>query len=176
MANLEKFSEGDGKGKGIGEIYAAAAQRIAPADVKHIKDITCLPVIVKGVQSPEDALLAIGAGADGIYVSNHGGRQLNGGPASFDVLQDIAKAVNHKVPIIFDSGVRRGSHVFKALASGADLVALARPIIYGLALGGADGVYSVVEHLNDEFKTIMQLAGTKTIDDVKHAKLLKATH
>ncbi|WP_334328607.1 lactate oxidase [Companilactobacillus sp. HBUAS59699] len=173
MANLTKFSEGDGKGKGIGEIYAAAAQKISPADIKRIKDIAGLPVIVKGVQSPEDALLAIGAGADGIYVSNHGGRQLNGGPASFDVLSDVAKAVNHKVPIIFDSGVRRGSHVFKALASGADMVALARPMIYGLALGGADGVYSVVEHLNDEFKTVMQLAGTKTIEDVKKAKLLK---
>lgn len=172
MANLEKFSEGDGKGKGIGEIYAAAAQKISPADVKRIKDFTGLPVIVKGIQSPEDALLAIGAGADGIYVSNHGGRQLNGGPASFDVLESIAKAVNHKVPVIFDSGVRRGSHVFKALASGADMVALARPIIYGLALGGADGVYSVVEHLNDEFKTVMQLAGTKTIKDVKKAQLL----
>ncbi|APX72745.1 lactate oxidase [Companilactobacillus allii] len=173
MANLTKFSEGDGKGKGIGEIYAAAAQKIGPDDIKRIKDIAGLPVIVKGVQSPEDALLAIGAGADGIYVSNHGGRQLNGGPASFDVLSDVAKAVNHRVPIIFDSGIRRGSHVFKALASGADLVALARPIIYGLALGGADGVYSVVEHLNDEFKTTMQLAGTKTIEDVKNSKLLK---
>lgn len=172
MANLTKFSEGDGKGKGIGEIYAAAAQKISPADIKRIKEIAGLPVIVKGVQSPEDALLAIGAGADGIYVSNHGGRQLNGGPASFDVLSDIAKAVNHRVPVIFDSGIRRGSHVFKALASGADIVALARPIIYGLALGGADGVYSVVEHLNDEFKTIMQLAGTKTIEDVKNSKLL----
>lgn len=173
MANLEKFSEGDGKGKGIAEIYAAAAQKISPADVKRIKDFTNLPVIVKGVQSPEDALLAIGAGADGIYVSNHGGRQLNGGPASFDVLKSIADAVNHQVPIIFDSGVRRGSHIFKALASGADMVALARPIIYGLALGGADGVYSVIEHLNDEFKTIMQLAGTKTIKDVKNAKLIR---
>lgn len=173
MANLEKFSSGAGKGKGIGEIYAAAAQKISPADVKRIKDLTDLPVVVKGIQSPEDALLAIGAGADGVYVSNHGGRQLNGGPASFDVLADIAKAVNHKVPVIFDSGIRRGSHVFKALASGADMVALARPIIYGLALGGADGVYSVVEHLNDEFKTVMQLAGTKTIEDVKHAKLIQ---
>ncbi|KRK80425.1 lactate oxidase [Companilactobacillus nodensis] len=173
MANLTKFSEGDGEGKGIGEIYAAAAQKISPKDIQRIKDIAGLPVIVKGVQSPEDALLAIGAGADVIQVSNHGGRQLNGGPASFDVLSDVAKAVNHRVPIIFDSGVRRGSHVFKALASGADMVAMGRPVIYGLALGGADGVYSVVEHLNDEFKTIMQLAGTKTIEDVKHAKLLK---
>lgn len=91
-----------------------------------------MPVIVKGIESPEDALRAIGAGAAGIYVSNHGGRELNGGPAAFDVLPAIAKAVNHQVPIIFDSGVRRGSHVFKALAAGADLVAFARPVIYGL--------------------------------------------
>lgn len=97
---------------------------------------------------------------------------MNGGPASFDVLEDVAKAVNGRVPIIFDSGVRRGSDVFKALASGADLVALGRPAIYGLALGDAQGVQSVFEHLGDELKIIMQLAGTKTIADVKKTNLL----
>ncbi|WP_263854574.1 alpha-hydroxy-acid oxidizing protein [Lentilactobacillus parafarraginis] len=147
-------------------------QKIGPDDVKRIADYTDLPVIVKGIESPEDALYAIGAGAAGVYVSNHGGRQLNGGPASFDVLEDVAKAVNGRVPIIFDSGVRRGSDVFKALASGADLVALGRPAIYGLALGGAQGVQSVFEHLGDELKIIMQLAGTKTIADVKKTNLL----
>lgn len=172
MANLTKFSEGDGKGKGIGEIYASAAQKIGPKDVARIIQYTDLPVIVKGIESAEDALYAIGAGAAGIYVSNHGGRQLNGGPASFDVLADVASAVNHRVPIIFDSGVCRGSDVFKALAAGADLVAIGRPAIYGLALGGAQGVASVFNHLNDELKIIMQLAGTKTIEDVKHAPLL----
>lgn len=172
MANLTKFSEGDGKGKGISEIYASAAQKIGPKDVARIIQYTDLPVIVKGIESAEDALYAIGAGAAGIYVSNHGGRQLNGGPASFDVLADVASAVNHRVPIIFDSGVRRGSDVFKALAAGADLVAIGRPAIYGLALGGAQGVASVFNHLNDELKIIMQLAGTKTIEDVKHAPLL----
>ncbi|MFD1433253.1 lactate oxidase [Lacticaseibacillus yichunensis] len=171
MANLTKFSEGDGKGKGIGEIYASAAQKISEDDVRRIAAYTDLPVIVKGVQSPEDALRAIGAGAAGIYVSNHGGRQLNGGPASFDVLPAIAKAVNHQVPIIFDSGVRRGSHVFKALAAGADLVAIGRPAIYGLALGGALGVQSVFEQLDHELTITMQLAGTKTIEDVKRAPL-----
>jgi isopentenyl diphosphate isomerase/L-lactate dehydrogenase-like FMN-dependent dehydrogenase len=85
----------------------------------------------------------------------------------------VAEAVNGQVPIIFDSGVRRGSHVFKALASGADLVALARPVIYGLALGGAQGVESVFNHLRDELLIDMQLAGTATIDDVKHARLVK---
>lgn len=79
MANLTKFSEGDGQGKGIEEIYASAAQNIRPEDVKRIADYTQLPVIVKGIQTPEDAIRAIDAGAAGIYVSNHGGRQLNGG-------------------------------------------------------------------------------------------------
>lgn len=171
MPNLEKYSEGDGKGKGIGEIYASAAQKINEDDVRRIAEYTDLPVIVKGIQSPEDALRAIGAGAAAIYVSNHGGRQLNGGPASFDVLPAIAKAVNKQVPIIFDSGIRRGSHVFKALAAGADLVAFGRPVIYGLALGGAQGVQSVFEQIDHELEIIMQLAGTKTIEDVKHAPL-----
>ncbi|CCK23426.1 Hydroxyacid oxidase [Lacticaseibacillus paracasei] len=171
MPNLEKYSAGDGKGKGIGEIYASAAQKISEDDVRRIAEYTDLPVIVKGVQSPEDALRAIGAGAAAIYVSNHGGRQLNGGPASFDVLPAIAKAVNKRVPIIFDSGVRRGSHAFKALAAGADLVAFGRPVIYGLALGGAEGVQSVFEQIDHELEIIMQLAGTKTIVDVKHAPL-----
>lgn len=172
MANLTKFSEGDGQGKGIEEIYASAAQNIRPEDVKRIADYTQLPVIVKGIQTPEDAIRAIDAGAAGIYVSNHGGRQLNGGPGSFDVLEDIATSVNKQVPIIFDSGVRRGSDVFKALASGADIVALGRPVIYGLALGGAKGVQSVFEHIDHELEIVMQLAGTKTIDDIKNNPLL----
>lgn len=116
---------------------------------------------------------AIQAGAAGIWVSNHGGRQLNGGPASFDVLRAIADRVNKRVPIVFDSGVRRGSHVFKALANGADIVALGRPIVYGLALGGAQGTQSVVEHLNKEVKIVLQLAGTQTIEDIKRAPLIR---
>lgn len=105
-------------------------------------------------------------------VSNHGGRQLDGGPASFAVLPSIAKAVNKRAPIIFDSGVRRGNHVFKALASGADLVAIGRPVIYGLNLGGAEGVKSVFDHFNKELSITMQLAGTKTIEDVKKTELI----
>ena len=134
---------------------------MTPDDIKTIKEITNLPVIVKGIQSPEDAVIAISAGADGIWVSNHGGRQLDGGPASFEVLPKIAEVVNKRVPVIFDSGVRRGEHVFKALASGADLVAIGRPVIYGLNLGGAEGVTSVFEHLNKELSITMQLAGNK---------------
>jgi isopentenyl diphosphate isomerase/L-lactate dehydrogenase-like FMN-dependent dehydrogenase len=131
-----------------------------------------LPVFVKGIQAPADAEAAIAAGADGIWVSNHGGRQLDGGPASFECLPKVAEAVHKRVPIVFDSGVRRGEHVFKALASGADLVAIGRPVIYGLNLGGAAGVQSVFEHLNKELSITMQLAGTKTIDDVKNTTLV----
>ena len=176
MPNLAAYSEqsasGNGEGKGIAEIYAAAKQGLTPDDIKTIKEITNLPVIVKGIQSPEDAVIAISAGADGIWVSNHGGRQLDGGPASFEVLPKIAEVVNKRVPVIFDSGVRRGEHVFKALASGADLVAIGRPVIYGLNLGGAEGVTSVFEHLNKELSITMQLAGTKSIDEVKNTKLM----
>ena len=132
MPNLAAYSSQDGVGKGIAEIYAAAKADFVPSDIDKIKTLSGLPVLVKGIQSPEDAEAAIKAGADGIWVSNHGGRQLNGGPASITVLPSIASVVRRRVPIVFDSGVRRGSHVFKALASGADLVALGRPLIYGL--------------------------------------------
>ncbi|MGT2728429.1 lactate oxidase [Streptococcus phocae subsp. salmonis] len=173
MGNLEKVAAGDSQGQGIAAIYAAAAQVILPEDVKKVADYTGLPVFVKGIQSPEDAEIAIQAGAAGIWVSNHGGRQLNGGPASFDVLRAIADKVNKRVPVVFDSGVRRGSHVFKALANGADIIAIGRPILYGLALGGAKGTQSVVEHLNKELKIVMQLAGTQTIEEIKQAPLIR---
>lgn len=176
MPNLAAYSNktgsGDGQGKGIAEIYAAAKQGLELTDIQKIKAWTNLPVIVKGIQAPEDAEAAILAGADAIWVSNHGGRQLDGGPASFDVLPSIAKTVAKRVPVIFDSGVRRGEHVFKALASGADLVAIGRPVIYGLNLGGADGVKSVFDHLKMELSITMQLAGTKTIEAVKNTTLL----
>ena len=177
FANLELFaSQTDdgsktGKGAGISEIYAQAKQAFTPADIKYVKDMTGLPVIVKGIQSPEDADVVIKAGADSIWVSNHGGRQLDSGPASFDVLPSIAKVVNKRVPIVFDSGVRRGSHVFKALASGADIVAVGRPILYGLNLGGAEGVNSVIQQLNKELTINMMLGGAKNVEDVKKTKL-----
>src|SRR5699024_12323658 len=103
-------------------MYASSAQNIGPDDIRKIKEIADVPVIVKGVECAEDAMLAIGAGADGIYVTNHGGREVDGAPATIDVLPEIAQAVNHRVPIIFDSGVRRGSHIFNALALGADKI------------------------------------------------------
>ena len=162
---------GPTKGQGIGKIFAAAQNRLTPYDVMRVKQMTDLPVIVKGIQHPDDAEIAIAAGADAIWVSNHGGRQLDGAPASIEVLSDIAKRVNKRVPIIFDSGIRRGQHIFKAIASGADVVAIGRPVIYGLALGGWRGVVSVFDYLKQDLRRVMTLAGTQTIEDVKNAKL-----
>ncbi|WNZ95253.1 L-lactate oxidase [Streptococcus iniae] len=161
----------NGAGKTMDYVYKATKQALSPKDVEYIAQYSGLPVYVKGPQCAEDAFRALEAGASGIWVTNHGGRQLDGGPATFDSLQEVAEAVDRRVPIVFDSGVRRGQHVFKALASGADLVALGRPVIYGLAMGGSVGTRQVFEKINDELKMVMQLAGTQTIDDVKHFKL-----
>ena len=133
-----------------------------------------LPVIVKGVSHPDDALMAIEAGAAAIQVSNHGGRQLDGAPGAFSVLPAVAKAVNKRVPIIFDSGVRRGQDAFKAIASGADVVAIGRPVIYGLALGGWQGVRSVLELINRELGMTMQLAGVQTVAEIRATALQSA--
>ena len=161
----------EGAGKSMDFVYKSAKQRLSPRDVEFIATYSGLPVYVKGPQCREDVERSLAAGASGIWVTNHGGRQIDGGPAAFDSLQEVAEAVDKRVPIVFDSGIRRGQHVFKALASGADLVAIGRPVIYGLALGGSVGVRQVFEHLNAELKTVMQLSGTQTIEDVKHFKL-----
>ncbi|MBG9983638.1 alpha-hydroxy-acid oxidizing protein [Aerococcaceae bacterium DSM 111022] len=172
MPIVSRYLTGDGKNMSLNNIYAQSKQKISLDDIRFIKEYTGLPVFLKGVQSPDDALAGIGAGADGIWVSNHGGRQLDGAPGSFEVLESIAEAVNKRVPIVFDSGIRRGEHMFKALASGADIVAIGRPALWGLGLGGWKGVQSVFEYFEKDLKRVMQLAGTQTIEDVKNAKLI----
>lgn len=170
LPNVAKKS-GTTKGKGIKAVFAAAQNDLSPYDVMRVKSMTKLPVIVKGIQHPDDAEIAIIAGADAIWVSNHGGRQLDGGPAAFEVLGEVAKRVNKRVPIIFDSGIRRGQHVFKAIASGADVVAIGRPVIYGLALGGWRGVVSVFDYLKKDLQRVMWLAGTQNVNQIKEVEL-----
>lgn len=171
MPIVSRYLKGDAKNMSLNNIYSQSKQKISPRDVRFLSEYSGLPVFVKGVQSPENALAAIGAGAAGIWVSNHGGRQLDGAPGSFEVLKDIADAVQGRVPIVFDSGIRRGEHIFKALAHGADIVAIGRPVLYGLALGGWKGVKSVLGYFESDLKRVMQLAGTQTIEDVKKAEL-----
>jgi isopentenyl diphosphate isomerase/L-lactate dehydrogenase-like FMN-dependent dehydrogenase len=135
-------------------------------DIAWMKQETSLPVIVKGVMSPVTATQAIERGIDGVYVSNHGGRALDGLSAAITALPRVADAVRGRVPIVFDSGIRRGQDVFRALALGANVVAAGRPVMYGLALGGHLGVQSVLEYLRNDLYIVMQLAGTPNIKSI----------
>ena len=135
-------------------------------DIGMIRSVTGLPVVVKGIMRATDARDAIAAGAVAIQVSNHGGRQIDGVPASISVLAEVVDAVGGTVPVIFDSGIRRGIDVYRALALGATAVALARPVLYGAAVGGAAGVASVLEHLRDELRGAMLLAGRQTVSEI----------
>jgi L-lactate dehydrogenase (cytochrome)/lactate 2-monooxygenase len=136
------------------------------ADLARLREMTSLPILVKGIQHPDDARLALEHGADGIVVSNHGGRQVDGAIASLDALPAVAKEVGGRVPVLFDSGVRSGSDVVVALALGADAVLLGRPWVYGLALAGEDGVRAVLEHLLAELDLTMGLAGVRSVADI----------
>ncbi|NIE77473.1 hypothetical protein F3J45_23860 [Pantoea sp. Ap-967] len=131
-----------------------------------------LPLVVKGVTTAADARALLQHGVEGIQVSNHGGRQLDGSPAAFDSLQRVAAEVRGRVPLIFDSGIRRGLDVFKAIAAGADLVAVGRPILYGLALDGWQGVRAVLEQLETELRVVMQLSGCATLANIRDTPLL----
>ena len=135
-------------------------------DVGFIQQASGLPVIVKGVMSPIVAEEAVRHGCAAVQVSNHGGRQLDDQPATFTMLPHIVDAVGGRIPIIFDSGVRRGQDVFKALALGATVVALGRPILYGLSLGGWMGVQSVYQKISAEFTMTMMAAGTQKVSDI----------
>jgi len=128
-------------------------------DLEFVQKASGLPVIPKGILRADDAVQAAKLGAAGIWISNHGGRQLDGTPAAFTVLPTIADAVAGRVPLILDGGVRRGQDVFKAIALGATAVATGRPTLYGLALGGRNGVHAVFEKLTEELKNVMHLAG-----------------
>lgn len=129
------------------------------SDLAVIRDATRLPVLVKGLQHPDDARKAIDHGADGIIVSNHGGRQCDGAIAALDILSDVVDAVGNETTILFDSGIRRGADVFKAMALGAKSVLVARSYAYGLALRGEHGVAEVVGNLLADTQLTLGIAG-----------------
>ena len=128
-------------------------------DLAYLRDRTRLPILLKGILHPQDALAAIEHGMDGIVVSNHGGRQVDGAIATMDALPRIVEAVAGRVPILLDSGVRSGADVFRALALGATAVGVGRPYVWGLAAGGEDGVHEVIRNLRADFDRTMGLAG-----------------
>jgi 4-hydroxymandelate oxidase len=125
-----------------------------------------IPMLVKGMLRADDALRAAEAGCDGIWVSNHGGRQLDTAIAGIDALPDIVAAVGERTLVVVDGGVRRGTDVLKALALGAHLVGLGRPVLWGLAVDGADGVQHVIEILRAELSLAMALSGCRNIGEI----------
>lgn len=139
-------------------------------DISWVRERTNdLPLLVKGILTAEDAELAVAAGVDGIVVSNHGGRQLDGSPAGLTVLPEVIGAVGGRVPVLVDGGIRRGTDVVKALALGADAVLTARPLIWGLAVAGEAGVADVLEILRSEFELAMALCGCRTVSEITSA-------
>jgi lactate 2-monooxygenase len=134
-------------------------------DLAWLRSLTALPMVVKGVCHPDDARRAVDEGIDGIYVSTHGGRQANGGIAAIDCLADVADAVPG-VPVLFDSGVRSGSDVVKAIALGATAVGIGRPYAYGAALGGTDGITHVLRTILAEADLLMAVDGYPTLADL----------
>ena len=135
-------------------------------DLSFVFENTDLPVHIKGVLHPEDAVKAVDAGAEGIGVSTHGGRQVDGSITAIEALPAIADRVDDETTITFDSGLRRGSDLFRALAVGADVGLLGRPFIYGLAVGGQAGVEHVLQNMLADFDLTMGLAGRDTVSKI----------
>jgi isopentenyl diphosphate isomerase/L-lactate dehydrogenase-like FMN-dependent dehydrogenase len=140
-------------------------------DLGWLRERTDLPVLLKGVLHPEDATTAVDHGVDGLVVSNHGGRQLDGAVGALQALPEVVDAVDGRVPVVFDSGIRRGPDALKALALGADAVAVGRPYLYGLALAGEDGVRDVLRTLLGDLDIALGLAGHTDVTDLDRSAL-----
>nr|AVP27296.1 peroxisomal glycolate oxidase [Cyanophora paradoxa] len=142
-------------------------------DVEWLKTITNLPIVVKGVLTAEDALMAVKHGCAGIVVSNHGARQLDYSPATIDVLEEVVNAVRgYPIEVYLDGGVRRGTDALKALALGARAVFVGRPVVWGLAAGGEEGVRKVLTMLRDEFKLGLALLGCQSLKDINRSMVV----
>ena len=135
-------------------------------DLPYLRERTSVPIVLKGICHPDDARRAIDEGIDGIVVSNHGGRQVDGAIATLDALPAVVEAVDGRIPVLLDSGIRSGADIFKALALGARAVLLGRPHVYGLALAGEDGVREVVTNFMADFDLTMGLAGCRSVSEI----------
>ncbi|MEU8364752.1 alpha-hydroxy-acid oxidizing protein [Nonomuraea sp. NPDC048882] len=137
------------------------------ADLEWLRSLTDLPLILKGIAHPDDARRAVDAGVDGVYCSNHGGRQANGGLSALELLPAVVAACDGRVPVLFDSGVRSGSDVVKALGLGATMVGIGRPYVYGLALGGVPGLIHLLRMFLAEADLLMAVNGYPDVAAVR---------
>lgn len=142
-------------------------------ELEYIREQTRLPLLIKGITHPDDALLALEHGVDGIIVSNHGGRQLDGAVATLDALPSISESIQGKIPIIMDSGIRRGADILKAIALGATAVLIGRPYAYALAVAGQTGVEEVIKHLMAETELQLAISGRSRIEEVDQSLIMK---
>jgi 4-hydroxymandelate oxidase len=169
VANLEASLERGG-GSALSEYSDAAFEpSLTPDLLEWIAGVTHLPLLVKGVLHPDDAVMAADAGAAGVIVSNHGGRQLDGAIASADALPAIADRLAGRVPVLVDGGIRSGTDIVKALAMGATAVLIGRPVLWALAVGGEQGVASLLEELTEEFTRAMMLCGAKAVGEIERS-------
>ena len=166
MANLEIGLESAGGSALAEHANAAFAAGLVADDIGWVADVTGLPVLVKGVLRADDAVRCVDAGAAGVVVSNHGGRQLDGAVATADALPAVVDAIAGKVPVLVDGGIRGGYDVLKAIALGASAVLVGRPFLWGLAVGGSDGVSAVMAELIAEFERAMALCGSRSVDEI----------
>jgi lactate 2-monooxygenase len=139
-----------------------------------LREITSLPILVKGILHPDDAREAVERGVEGVIVSNHGGRQIDGEIASLDALPAVVDAIGERADVLLDSGIRGGADVFKALALGADAALVGRPYLWGLALGGEDGVRAVLRTLLAELDLTLALSGHPTVKEIGRDSLARS--
>jgi L-lactate dehydrogenase (cytochrome) len=173
-AALEQPPEED-LGPAIGHwIYQFSNPSVTWADLAWLREQTDLPIVLKGIVHPDDARQAVESGADGVIVSNHGGRQVDGALGALDALPAVRAAVGDELPVLFDSGVRTGADVLKALALGASAVCLGRPYVWGLALDGQAGVEHVLRCLLAELDLTVALSGYTSIGQVEAGALTRA--
>jgi lactate 2-monooxygenase len=163
LANL-RSGEGRAAVQTFTEIYSRPS--LTWDDLPFLRERTKLPILLKGVVHPDDARKAVDAGMDGLVVSNHGGRQIDGQIATLDALPGVVEAVGGRIPVLLDSGVRGGADIFKAVALGASAVLIGRPYAYGLAIAGEDGVREVIENFMADFDLTMGLAGCRSVGEI----------
>ncbi|XP_078483766.1 2-Hydroxyacid oxidase 1-like [Ciona intestinalis] len=155
-------------GSGLAQMVATLIDpSLQWSDIAWLKTITNMPIVLKGIITGEMAKRAVKENVDGILVSNHGARQLDGVPATIDALREIVQAVDGKCEVYMDGGVRNGTDVIKAIAFGAKAVFIGRPVLWGLAHNGQEGVKHVLEMLREEFKTALQLMGCTSVEELQ---------
>jgi isopentenyl diphosphate isomerase/L-lactate dehydrogenase-like FMN-dependent dehydrogenase len=179
-SSIPKITFGNYKRPGDGEDFTALAERMLTLadpgstwrDIEWLRGVWQGPLILKGILHPSDAIEALANGVDGVIVSNHGGRQMDGAAAALDALPGVAEAIDGRASVLLDGGIRRGSHIIKALALGADCCLIGRPQFWGLAVGGEAGVAHVFDIFRRELDLAMGLSGLSAIDEIDGDMLL----